>query len=141
MSKVAGYNYIMTFDSGGGHVTLGAVNLDLQMPFDTADVTETGQAGQDMIVTVQRATVTGSGVTENTGDDTAKDSFETAANAGTQCEIIVYPTGNASTKRKYTFDAYITSYSVTNNGPAGAVGFSFTLGLTGGSKVAIGAVS
>lgn len=139
---VAGYNTTMTFDDdgGGGHQTLGATNLDLASAFDTADITETDEAGQNIIVTVQRTTITGTVIVEATGDDTPKDDFEVAHNSGTQCEVIFYPTGNNSGDRTYTMDALITQFNVTNNGPAGAVSANFTLELTGGSKVAISTV-
>ena len=137
---VAGYNYTMTFNDGGGVQTLGAVDLDLAIDFDTDDITETAQAGQSMVVTLQRATVTGSFVVEDTGDDVPKDDFEAAANAGTSIEVVVYPTGNSAGNRSYTFTAYITSFSVSNNGPAGTVRASFSLALNDGAKVAISTV-
>jgi hypothetical protein len=137
---VAGYNYTMTFDDGGGAQTLGAVDLDLAIDFDTDDITETAQAGQSIIVTLQRATVSGSFVVEDTGDDTPKDDFEAAANAGTSVEIVIYPTGNSSGNRSYTFTAYITSLSISNNGPAGSVRGTFSLALNDGAKVAISTV-
>jgi hypothetical protein len=140
MAKVAGYNASLSFDDGGGAEVLKHVTSSLAMSFDVADVSQTSQAGEDNILTLQRGELSGDFVVEDTTDDAAKDSFEVASFAGTLLTIVYYPTGNSSGNRKYTFTTYVTQFTPTNNGPSGAVGASFTLKLTGGSKITVGTV-
>lgn len=139
---VAGHNSSLSFNpASAGVQTLSAVNLDQALSFDVADTTETGQSGEDNTITLQRNQLTGSYIVRDTGDDTAKDAFEAAAAAGTLCAIVFYPTGTAQGNRTYSFSAYITSYSISTGGPAGVVTASFTLQMTGGSKVTVGTVA
>lgn len=143
MSKgTAGYNYTLTFDDGGGHQTLGAVNLDFNPAFESDDTTETGQSAEDTTLTLARYTISGDCVYEEAADDTPKGDFITAYFAKTELEVILYPSGNTAPNRKFTFAGMlITNMSFPNNGPAGTARMTFTLRNSDGAAVTIGAVS
>lgn len=136
----AGYNYTVSFDDGGGHATLGVTNIDPSFGYDVVDTTETGQSAEDNTLTLFRTSASGEIIYEDVGTDTPKDDFVTAFIDGTECEFILYPTGNSSGNRTITFNAHITSLTLPNNGPGGVVRSSFTIQLSDGTKPTFGTV-
>ena len=143
MSKgTAGYDYTMTFDDGGGHQTLGHVTLDFNPSFESDDTTESGQSAEDTTLTLARYTISGESIYEEAADDVPKGDFITAYFAKTEIEVILYPSGNSSGNRKFTFTGMlITSMSFPSGGVAGTVRTPFTLRNSDGLVVTIGAVA